>query len=306
MYERDLCARLIVEWMDPPKAAIMKQPFHKSLRLMTSAACVVVATNCAPETWVDNPEEIASGALDETRGIQLAAAVWTLEWDTRGLTSLDSGGFETTTDLGYRVIVQEAWLLSHSVSFGSCDTLSQFAGAKPDNGLNWSHFLPIKSAWAHTEDTDPSTLETSYLEDLTKPASLEFSTAFTPARYCRAHWLVARATNPTQGAAGPDMTQKSLFIKGFYEHGAQRGSFLVDTWWPHGLLADLSDLTQSAEYENARRDGEPRHAFVTVTRSAATLFDGIDFETASNDELTGLALNNLMDHTTVEVTLWNP
>ncbi|MBK8257515.1 MAG: hypothetical protein IPK82_33205 [Polyangiaceae bacterium] len=284
----------------------MKHPLHRSLRFVVSAACVVVATNCAPEKWVDDPDVIVSGALDETRGIQISAAVWTLEWDTHSVTPLGGGGFEVTTDLGYRVSVEEAWLLSHSVSFGSCDTLSQFAGNKPPEKHPWYDFLPIHTAWAHTEDTDPSTLETSYVEDLTKPSNLEFSTAFTPARYCRAHWLLARATNPTQGAIGPDMAQRSLYIKGFYEKEGKRSSFLIDTWWPHGLLVDLSDLTQSTEYENARRDGEPRHAFVTVTRSAATLFNGIDFETATNDELTGLTLNNLVDHTMVDVTLWNP
>lgn len=231
----------------------------------------------------------------------ISAAVWTLAWDDEGVSYPEGGGFDVETDLGYRVHVAEAWILSHSVSFGLCDTA---AGTASEQASWWS--FGVRSAHAHVEDTDPSTIEASWIEDLTRAHDVELSTSFTAARYCRAHWLLARPTEEAKGAEGVSMENRSILVKGTFERGGEAVPFAIDTWWPHGILLDVPGTMEPLAYEAARRDGEARHAFVTVTRRLGRLFDGIDFEAASQDQIDGLTIDNLVDGADIEIELWAP
>jgi hypothetical protein len=82
--------------------------------------------------------------------------------------------------------------------------------------------------------------------------------------------------------------------------------FAVDTWWPQAVLVDLETATLGDAYSAARDDGEARHAFVTITRHRARLFDGIDFEIAGEPEITGRVIDNLVVGADVTVELWDP
>lgn len=272
--------------------------------LLAGALALVLAPDCTSPMGAGAGEEgdVASGALDETRGVVLTAAVWTLAWDTEGVTFSEEGGLDVETNLGYRVHVASAWILSHSVSFGRCDGA---AGGGAGQQAWWSR-LPVRAAHAHTEDTDPSTIESSWIEDVTRAREVELSTAFPAARYCRAHWLLARPTDPATGAEGVSMENRSIVVTGTFERGGERVDFGIDTWWPHGSLLDLPDIIGSPEYEVARRDGGARHAFVRVIRHLGTMFDGVDFEVASQDQIDGTVIDNLVDGTDMEIELWAP
>lgn len=269
--------------------------------LVTGALALLFAPDCTSKGLAEEPEDVTSAALDESDGAVLTAAVWTLSWDTEGVSFPAEGGFELETDLGYHLHIRKAWILSHSVSFGLCDP----ASATESESSFWGVF-GVRSAHAHVEDTDPSTIETSWIEDLTSPHDVEVSTSFPAARYCRAHWLLARATDPTQGADGPPMENRSLYVQGTFDRGGRRRAFTIDTWWPHGALIDLSATMNPLEYEVARREGDARHAFVTVTRHLGTLFDDIDFETASQDEIDGRVIDHLAGDAAITIDLWAP
>lgn len=271
------------------------------MSITTFALALLFAPDCTRPAGTDDAEEVGTAVLDETDGVVISAAVWTLAWDDEGVSYPEEGGFDVETDLGYRVHVAEAWILSHSVSFGLCDTA---AGTASEQASWWG--FGVRSAHAHVEDTDPSTIEASWIEDLTRAHDVELSTSFTAARYCRAHWLLARPTDPTTGAEGVSMENRSILVKGTFERGGEAVPFAIDTWWPHGILLDVPGTMEPLAYESARRDGEARHAFVTVTRHLGRLFDGIDFEAASQDQIDGLTIDNLVDGADIEIELWAP
>jgi hypothetical protein len=273
--------------------------------LVAGAMALLFAPDCTRPAGPDETEETGTAALDETDGVVITAAVWTLAWDDAGVSYPAGGGFDVETDLGYRVHVQEAWILSHSVSLGRCDPASVSA-EEGTSEQAWWQALPIRTAHAHVEDTDPSTIETSWIEDLTEPHDIEVSTSFAAARYCRAHWLLARATEPTTGAEGVSMENRSLVLKGTFERDGEAVPFAIDTWWPHGALLDLPATMDPIDHEAARRDGAPRHAFVTVTRHLGRMFDGIDFEAASQDQIDGTVIDHLTGDADIDVVLWAP
>ncbi len=322
----------------------MRRPCSLLTRCLAGALALLFAPDCkGPEGAASAPETAdgggaggaGGGALNTPEGVVLAASVWTFAWNTEGAVFPDGGGVEVETDLGYRVHVDVGRILSHSVSFGPCDSAPSGAGGGGGGGggtgevgagtgggtggvggaggqtTSWMRRLfldglSIRSAQAHTADTDPSMIETSLIEDLTAPRESEASTSFAASRYCRAHWLLARPMSPTSGPDDVSMDHRSLYVTGTYERDGKMEPFAIDTWWPEGNLQDLSDILGEQAYSAAREGGEARHAFVTVRRSLGTLFDGIDFEVASKDQLAGLAVDNLAGSVQFEVALWTP
>ena len=256
----------------------MRERISTCGRLLAGALALLFAPDCATDPG--DAESTAESALDESRGVVLSAAIWTLAWDRTGAAEVD-GALEIDTDLGYRVRLDQARIVSHSVSLGQCDP----PGSAPAESALWS--LPVRSAHAHTEGADPSEIEASLIEDLLAGPSTDVASSFPPARYCRLHWLLARPMTATQGPADVPMEGRSVLLGGTFEKGGSTGSFDVDTWWPHGSLTDLWAALPIEEYEAARQDGRARHVFVTVTRRLGGLFDGIDFEQAGEDEIAG-------------------
>lgn len=310
----------------------MRHPISLLARLAVFAGALVLTPDCAspdesPEqgtsgqdtTGQDTTGQTTSSGGDTEDGVLLSAAIWTLDWDTEGVVFPEGGGAEWETDLGYRVHVDDGRILSHSVAFGPCDSASSgatgslggswFGGrgareARPWGLGGWS--LGVRSARAHADSADPSTIETSLVEDLTSPHAADFDTSFTAARHCRAHYLLARPMAATKGPDDVSMEQRSLYVTGTYERGGAMEPFVIDTWWPQGNLADLDGAMPSEAYESARASGTAHHAFVTVTRHLGALFDGIDFEAATEDQVAGLAVDNLVRGVTFEVELWAP
>jgi hypothetical protein len=282
---------------------------HPSLRaaFATGALSLLFAPDCTAP--LEDPESdggsgtgsgaAAGGGAEEPAGVLLAASRWTLAWDQSGVVALQDGGFELETDLGYRVRVTSGRILIHNLSFGLCDPGAASAGSE---GAFWS--LPVRSAHAH-DQSDPSTLEASLIEDLLDPHETELAGSFPPARYCRAHWLLARPTSPTTGPADIAMANRSLVLTGTFERDGEAHDLAVDTWWPQGRLVDLEAAIAPEALAAARKDGRARHAFVTVTRHLGRLFDGIDFEATTDDQVAGLVIDNLVAGSEIHAELWS-
>jgi hypothetical protein len=277
----------------------MRRRLPRSVSLLAGAIALLLAPDCATKS---NTTDFQSNTTaEEPRGVTLTAATWTRSWDKTGVTPHPEGGFSVDTDLGYRVHVTEGWLTHHSVSFSPCEP----AGGAAEDAHWWSS--PIKSARAHAEDKNPSTIEALLVEDLTSLDDAELgAVSFPPALYCRAHWLVARSTGEQISPEGVDMGGSSVRLSGTWSRGGVTEAFSVDTWWPHALLLDIEAIASPEDLAEARDDGASRFAFVTLRRPLGRAFDGVDFETSTEDQIAGWLLDNLVAGAHLSVDLWSP
>jgi hypothetical protein len=144
------------------------------LSLLAGSLALLFGPDCSSAS--DTAELLSNTGAVEARGVTLTAATWKRVWDRTGVTPDPDGGFSVDTDLGYRVHVTEGWLSHHSVSLSPCET----AGDTAEEARSWS--LPIKSAFAHEENQDPSTIEALVVEDLTRLDDAELgASSFPPA-----------------------------------------------------------------------------------------------------------------------------
>lgn len=273
---------------------------------LLGALALVVTPSCA----LDAPKEAGAegpSADEGSPGAYLWAASWSLTWDTTRLDPARGGGWSVKTDMGYAVRLKYGWLVDHSVSFGPCDTGGASAGVGGSSALRLFG-LGIREARAH-DDADPSAIEAMYAEDLLHPEPAgPWPMTFEAKRYCRAHWLIARATAKLSAppSVAPLLDGRSLYLAGTWERGGARRAFTVDTWWPAGHLRDLDEVLDPSALAAARADGGAYAARVTVKRDLGAMFDGIDFETASEEVITGLTVENLAARAELKVELFRP
>jgi hypothetical protein len=288
----------------------MRLPRRRLLSLALGALALLFAPDCTREGAAlpgtgggaaGNGGGGAGGEAGAPEGVLLWGADWTLRWDLARVDLHPGGGWSVKTDLGYQVTLGAGWIVDHSVSFGPCVVPPDDAGA------SWIPFhLGVREARAH-DSSDPSGIELSFADDLAHPAdSGPWQSVFAPTRYCRAHWLVARATSALDAPPGVDLGGSSMQISGSWSRADESGPVAVDTWWPHGHLDDLAPLIDPAELAAARADGVSRVARVTVERPLGGMFDGIDFAAASNDQVAGLVLDNLAAQARLKVSLFDP
>ncbi|MCP4915421.1 MAG: hypothetical protein GY913_00725 [Proteobacteria bacterium] len=132
----------------------------------------------------------------------------------------------------------------------------------------------------HGDEADESTSPEVVFEDLALLGVADLGGVdFTPASYCQAHVLVASDSGP------------SLTLAGTAASGFDEGEFLITTDEAYGALYDL-DLDA---------DDEILLAEVTLSRTADTLFEGLDFLALEDPGWT--VLENLFTHQEVELAL---
>lgn len=266
--------------------------------LLVGVGALLLAPSCSIERGAAgaNGSGGAGGESDgAAKGALLRGATWTLTWDKARVTPIEEGGWEVSTDLGYRVHVTSGWLVSYSVSLGLCPTGETDSGASA-----LSRFFRVRSAQAH-EDGNASTIDLQHAEDLTGGLEprVPWSAAFPAERYCRVHWLAGRGDERVDSPDGVDLYGRSVVLTGTWEREGTRRVLAVSTWWPQGYLVDLDPLV----VEKAPDDGEARVAHVTVKRRLGALFDGIDLASATGEVLAGRVLENLARTTEASVEL---
>ena len=270
--------------------------------LLAGAFALLCAPSCAGERGATGSIAPAgSGGSGGSSGPSgtgalVRGATWSLTWDTERVSRPEGGGWSVDTDRGYRVHVSSGWLVTYSVSLGLCESSGQGGG-----GGALGRLFGVRAAYAH-EDGNASTIDVQHAEDLT--GSLEphrpWSAAFAAARYCKVHWLAGRGDPRLDSPDGVDLQGQSLALAGTWELDGALHDLAVSTWWPQGYLVDLD-----ASGGEGAGDGEARIARITVKRSLGTLFDGIDFATASDDQIAGSVLENLALHAESRVELWS-
>jgi hypothetical protein len=201
-----------------------------------------------------------------------------MAWEESQIESLDAGGWSTTSDLGYRVEVEEGWVLNYLLSLVPCDS-------EPDTGaLAWLGWVFGSPAHAdHAPFSDPSLVELSALEPFDSPRTLNLGPfGFPEQTYCSVYWLIARG-EPGTAAGGT-----SLRIRGTWQRGTETGAVEIDTDFALALITDIPPI--SADQSGLQ---------VTLTRPLSTLFNGIDFAAANPYQQSWDTLSNLVEGTDI-------
>ncbi len=228
------------------------------------------------------PEDAVELDVDLAAGVELTGAAYHLTWHLDGASVGDDGALQWTTDLGYDVRVDRAYVVAYRVSLAQCDDAE-----------------PTAYVW-HGEDIDPSSAG-NLVEAAGAAAVAPLEVEFDPATYCRVHYLVARADGGTSTL--PDdanMDSASLVLSGAF---AAPGS---DAWQPlsiatgeaTGVLEALADTTVDISATSL-----PARAAVQIDRSVGTLLDGARLDIDTPADVAWQALRNLRENTVVSIEI---
>ena len=210
----------------------------------------------------------------ETTTPTLTSVEWVMAWDGSATETRETGGWSTTSDLGYEIEVDEGWVLTYLLSLVPCET-------EADTGaLAWLGWIFGAPALAdHAPFSDPSLVELSAVEGFDSPSTLSLGPFDFPEQtYCSIYWLVARG-EPETAAAGT-----SLRVSGMWQRGSETGVLEIDTDFALALIEDIPPISM-----------DQSDLQVTLARPLATLFDGIDFADANSYQQSWQMLSNLVE-----------
>lgn len=238
------------------------------------AACLGLVVACQAAAWDYDPDS----------GVSLDRVHYRLTWDTGSVDAADGGGWVTTTDLGYEAKVTRGYLVSYAVTLAQCQQTT-------------ASLLPVSPAMAwHGEENDPS-IAGDVVEPMVGASELDLDVAFAAADYCRVFYLVAAADGATTHL--PDdvgMESTSLYIEGSWRaSGGNWTPFAVRTDLAGGVLEEFGDVLVDL------RDGTG--ADIEIQRPLATLFDGITWPDATDDDIGWAVLSNLRGGTIIRAAV---
>jgi hypothetical protein len=231
-------------------------------------------------------------------------AGYRLEWSADGVDIEPGGtGWQATTDRGYRVRVERGYLVDYSMELVECPKEAR----RSDGDSLWAWF-PVQAAWAgHMPTTpNPAAIHTPHIEALHAPTDFDVgSMSLAPQRYCRVHYLIARANRSAVGLPDDvDMVERSLYMRGAYHSATATEShpFELATSAANAVLTELfppghfgvagSAIVVDTGRENVR---------VVIHRALKSLFDGVDFDSMTPARVERQVLQNLIDHTDIAV-----
>lgn len=232
-----------------------------------------------------------------------------LAWSWGSAVPADDGGsWRTTNDLGFEVEVTGGYLVTYSMQLVECEEADGAEGSEESEvesaslGGMWQALFGgglARAGHAYVED-GPAVMNIPQIEGLAAPRALDLGTRYVgEARYCSAHYLVARADDETADESWPedvDMWRIALHLEGTWRAAGDEEAT------PFEIRTNLGNARLDALAEAL--DTSTGSATLTVYRELGTLFDGVDFETegADNDALARGVLAALIDHTELEIT----
>lgn len=306
------------------------------LRVLATSALLVAVFLVAACVAGSEPVDTGAGAdLDGTLDINSTGSdrtsasadgapsvgeiVYRFDWDLSGVDVADDGiGVALTNDLGYRIEVDLGYLVTFSTELVECpsadaqeedtaqDELEEEDHEDFPDAARWlGHIFGMGVAHAgHSSlDPNPAKLTVRLVEHLHVPASSEVGRVTAEGdRYCQIHYLAGKTmkdrANP---AADVDMIGRSLYLVGRVQApGAESFTeLLVDADFANGVLLDLPE--SGGTVEAGVIDTAVEGATVTLVRSMATLFDGVDFDGMSDAEVANQIMKALVAGVSVEV-----
>ena len=248
--------------------------------LMCTDAELVLDTN--------TPDDVNS---DPRRVEETSEVRYHLAWDWGEAESSETG-WRVTTDRGYDVEVTEGFLITYSVQLAPC------ADEELGRNLGLNRLFGAQRAFAgHGGLEDPSAWLDQVAEPLHTPEPLSLEPVqLDTGHYCRAHYLVARADTKARDLPGHvNMVGSSLYIVGTSRlAGAEAKPFVLWSTLPVGELMTWSDPVRPINLAEGGVD-------VTITRDLGRLFDGVNFDTMSQEAIEKTVLLSLASGLQVSV-----
>jgi hypothetical protein len=256
------------------------------MRLVSAVALAASLTGCSALDGAADDGTIAPEAVASDTTLRLRAARWEGAWTPAGAEQTAAGGFRTTTDEGYTVVIDEAWLVNYAVTLVPCEESEAVA----------LRLLGIGTAQAHHgEFEDPSQLEPVLVEPFAdpQPTTTELGrSTFPGASYCGVHWLIARGDDTSLAPDGSSAADRAVHLTGSWHRGDERGVILIDTSLAQGMLRTLDEVHVV---------GTGAEALITIERQLGTMFDGIDFATANPNLVDWEVVSNLVEQSSVRI-----
>ena len=258
--------------------------------------------------WLAACEESSGQAPAEVpQAAPVGELSYRLDWSWgQAEPSSDGVGWEVVTDLGYKVVVEEGFLVTYSMEVVECDpVIPEGFGA-----WLWKQVGP-GVAWAGHSGLaeNPAAIRVSRVESLTSPKALVLGPLeLAPQRYCNIHYLVARADEDTlELPTEVDLDRVSVYIRGSWQapDSAAAVPFQFETALAAGVLFDLFPLGAfDTERSGVEFDTSLQGAQVVITRDLGRFFDGLDFVETEGAALERALLRTFMQNTRIEVELW--
>ncbi len=207
-----------------------------------------------------------------------------LGWSTERIVSA-GGGWTVTTDLGYEVTVQQGWLVSYGLTLLPCED---------DPGLARRSAFGVSTAYAgHPGAADRSAFMEPVVQSLSSPVDLHVASVRVPAtRYCQAHYLVARSDEDAVRTSTGDMRGTTLLVSGSYRApGSDRAEELrIRIAAANGGIVGFSNGAPETNVSTGHGD-----YVVRFERDLGALFDQIEFDDFSAEEIEKQILRNVID-----------
>ena len=215
---------------------------------------------------------------------------YSLDWRWDRAKPHSAGGWTARNDVGYDIHVTEGRVVSRNLELVPCYAVPQ---PSPQAWLDRWLAPPRVLAGHSSLLPNESKITKSYEEDLASPAMtfLEGRVVTDP-EYCRAHYLIARPTGTGPGAA-------SLQVTGTWNRQSTgtSGSFRFESPGAFGQFLNF----RTASGEDLARRSIVGGIDVTIRRSLATMFDGVDFANAEPDVAGMKIMRTLVSSTEVEI-----
>ncbi len=218
---------------------------------------------------------------------------YTLAWDTEGITRT-ANGWEVVNDLGYRVQVEQGYLVSNQTRLIPCEHTHGL--------IEWlQHRLGLRTAKAgHGADVDEAAILDASVESLTAFTPFAFGsvTVHEPS-YCQAHYLAARALRDTRNfPTDTDLFNITVWVSGTYSDAEQTNvPFSISTNLNYGQIIPL----QTPRLQSIHAEVGAQPIEVEVVRSVHHLFDGVDFVSMDGAQQGKAVLWNLLKNLRAQV-----
>lgn len=265
---------------------------HRSRRELLVARLLGLALLGLPGCDVSDGEMIED---EDALGVLVERVTYHQDWVWGGAAPEDEGtGWSLTTDLGYEVHVERAWLTTYSVALVPCPE-------ETDDGVmaTLGEWLVPTAHAGHGGTLDASAMDEPFVEDLSTPETTTLGTVdFTEGRYCRVHLLAAAAPEDAR-AADPldDPSGTTMVLEGWFRAPGSEDAreLLVETSLANGTFLELPDGLQV--------DGALE---ITIHRRLDTLLDGIELDRDDPSEVERAVLLALMHGATLDVSAGSP
>ena len=251
------------------------------------------------------PVIVSTARTPET--VTAATLSYRLEWEWGAAVPAENGqGWQVVNDLGYRVQVEQAYLVSYSVQLVECEH-GHGETAFLDRVIDW--LAPQTVSAGHGGDgDDPSLIHNGFVESFAMPENMDFGavTISQKITYCQGHYLIARADSQIEHQPQDvDMFGTSLYIAGSYqaESASIATPFRIQTSLANGVLDNLDvPYIENTDMTPVHLVTGNQNAVVLIRRQLDSLFNGVDFASVSSDKIGKAVLWSLVADTDITIT----